>query len=65
MQNTPLRAGPKPKNIVSVCIDEINEELVAGRMYPVSYTHLDVYKRQGSHGDTAFGSLRQAGGRAG
>lgn len=33
MQNTPLRAGPKPKNIVSVCIDEINEELVAGRMY--------------------------------
>lgn len=33
MQNTPLRAGPKPKNIVSVCIDEIKEELVAGRMY--------------------------------
>ena len=33
MQNTSLRAGPTPKNIVSVCIDEIKEELVAGRMY--------------------------------
>lgn len=33
MQNTSLRAGPMPKNVVSICIDEIKEELVEGRMY--------------------------------
>lgn len=33
MQQTPLRDGPTPKNVISVCIDGIKDELIEGRMY--------------------------------
>lgn len=33
MQQTSLRAGPTPKNVICVCVDEIKEELIEGRMY--------------------------------
>lgn len=33
MQNNSLRIGQTPKNIINICIDEIEGELVAGRIY--------------------------------
>lgn len=45
MQQTSLKKGFLPKNVICVCIDEIKEELIEGRMYhcysetPVLFTN--------------------------